>query len=158
MTRYWTNGSATGYVPSVVLTPVMKVIDVIMDPSLLLADEFVRSLNTKLDTARYEADFAAGAPFAPSRRVVNLPLVSGSNHIAPEDGYFTGYVVVGAQQQGLWARTSAGLYTANYGTVAGAHLTFTLPVAKGQNMSLEYSTTGAGGYLKFVYANWANRG
>lgn len=46
---------------TIVLTPVMKVVDVAINPSLLLTDEFVRGLDGKLDTSRYEVDRVADA-------------------------------------------------------------------------------------------------
>ena len=143
---------------TIVLTPIMKVVDVVINPSLMLSDNFVRGLNAKLDLVRYEADFSAGAPFAPSVKAVNLSLASGTNHIAPADGYFTGYVVSGAAQQGIWVHNiSTGLYVSQYSVMANAHLSFVMPMTKGQTMYISYGTNGAGGYLKFVYANWANR-
>ena len=141
---------------TIVLTPIMKVVDVVINPSLLLSDNFVRGLNAKLDLARYEADFAAGAPFAPSSKYIDVAIPNSGNYTAPADGYFSMQATNTAVNQYMSLNNAtSGIGNLAVATVVSWSFRTFVPASKGDVINIGYSTPST--IQKFVYANWVNR-
>ena len=91
----------------------------------------------------------------PSKKYIDLTLgTSGTNYIAPADGYFT---INKGGSDGEWIYlldTSTGLSISSlYPASLNARLF--IPVAKGRSIQIQYTASGTTNHFRFIYANGA---
>lgn len=88
----------------------------------------------------------------PSNTYDNLTLgASGTTYTAPADGWFTIAILANNVGEVLFM-AAGGLQIQTQAATIGAYVQEFIPCKKGQQMQVQYSTTGAVAFFRFVYA------
>lgn len=130
-----------------------KVDNAVQNLELMDAGAITQTLATKTDMAQ------AAAASMPSSKYINLTLgASGDSYTAPADGFFTIAKVTGTTSHtycDLYNVTAnLALRSNNSGSSSTAHSIY-IPVAKGDNVVVNYNATGNTNRFRFVYAKGA---
>jgi hypothetical protein len=100
-----------------------------------------------------DSDYIANCAM-PSGKYIDLTLpANGGNITAPADGYITIAKATGAANEYVSLSSSSNIQQNACCPITGFNIRITIPVSKGDVVSINYSASGVTQYFRFIYAN-----